>query len=1163
VLFRPTRPSRGLFIFPKQNVLEARVKYLHISSRTTIFVRAASILASLFVGLGALTSLAQSSEINGTIQDGQKAQIQGARISITRTETGERREGISNQDGNYSFAAVAPGHYDVRVEMNGFRPEIKSGVQVLTGQASVVDFSLDLGQVQEQIEVDASGALLQTESSTIQNVIENQTIVDLPLLDRRAGQLQRLNGFVVGNGTGVNSTFAVAGGRGNNANYYIDGGTSVNLIQGVETLVFDLPVDALQEFTLTSSDYTADLGQSGGAVIQMTTKSGTNQFHGSAYLYYRSNNLQAVPDFAARNPSLNYKLFGGSIGGPIIKDKTHFFFTYEGKRQIQSAVLTLSVPTAAELDGDFSGALQALDPSGTYGLKLIDPSTGNPVVGNNLALNASASALNTQLDPYGTKLAAYYPQPNIAGAAANKNNYSANDPTSTTVNDYVARIDHVFREKDTLYARFLGEPGDTVTANVFPTPGTDVYGENTKVYYYSEAGTYTHIFAPSLVNEARVAFTQRESLPISNGVNSPAATALALPGVNPNFFPSAAPSGLSPIGNNSQQERLQTPVLSNEYTDNLSWQHGKHQFKFGGAYRTSTDGDKYYPTAGGLFSFNFNGIVASNAGVTLPSSVTGGLDTIGSLANLLWGRAASATRTETEYLHSKAWTWGFYAQDSWKASPKLTLNLGVRWDLESPRYLDNNHQNSFNTTEMNPVSNTPGVITFAGINGQSKYANNFDDALFGPRLGFAYNPTDRWVIRGGSAILYPGEYDAATPVTAYTGFSNAITLNSPNSAKGVPAVILAQNGTSGTGQAAFPTTAQLTPGYGAVAVGDKPVIAPQFYKPRRINGYLYQANLDIQHELPGNILIDIGYLGSFGHHLVTTDAESINQIDPANAAALAAGTTTAKPQSLRPFPQFSNVQYLGADIGQSNYNGGNIGIQKRYGHGFQYQANYTFSKFIDNQISRNELAAFGETFTDYYNPQDRRGLSGNDVRHRLIGNALYDLPIGKGKLVNVNSTWLNAVVGGWTISGLSEIHSGTALSIFDSLANGTFSDGVRPNISANPFKLSSGRSRSAKEAEWFDTTVFSHAAPYTFGNTPRSFGRGPRLFTSDASLVKKVPVYEGAALELRAEALNVFNHASLGNPNTTFGSSSFGTISTLQPGGVPSRTLQLAAHLTF
>ena len=190
-------------------------------------------------------------------------------------------------------------------------------------------------------------------------------------------------------------------------------------------------------------------------------------------------------------------------------------------------------------------------------------------------------------------------------------------------------------------------------------------------------------------------------------------------------------------------------------------------------------------------------------------------------------------------------------------------------------------------------------------------------------------------------------------LTAYTGFSNAITINSPNAATGSPAVILAQNGTQGTGQALFPAAAQLTPSYGAVPVGTKPLIAPEFYKPKRINGYIYQANLDIQRELPGNVLVDIGYLGTFGHHLVTTDAESINQIDPANAAALATGTTTAKPQTLRPFPQFSNVQYLGADIDQSNYHGVNIGVQKRYSHGLQYQANYTFSKFIDNQFSRS------------------------------------------------------------------------------------------------------------------------------------------------------------------------------------------------------------------
>ena len=254
------------------------------------------------------------------------------------------------------------------------------------------------------------------------------------------------------------------------------------------------------------------------------------------------------------------------------------------------------------------------------------------------------------------------------------------------------------------------------------------------------------------------------------------------------------------------------------------------------------------------------------------------------------------------------------------------------------------------------------------------------------------------------------------------------------------------------------------------------------------------------------------------------------------------------------------------DIGQSRYNGINLGVQKRFSHGLQYQANYTWSKFIDNEVSRSELAAYPgtSTYTDYYHPENRFGLSGNDVRNRLIFNALYELPIGRGRLVNVQSTWLNQVVGGWTISGLSEIHSGTALSVIDATDNtGTYADGVRPNLTGNPNDLPGSRNRAAKINQWFDTSAFTQNPAFTFGNAPRTFGRGPRLVTSDASLIKRVSLSEAGAIEFRAEALNVFNHANLGNPNTTFGNPSFGQVSSLQSGSTRSRTLQLAAHYAF
>jgi len=1105
--------------------------------------------ALILIGLSSSRLEAQNdAAISGTVEDSQKAQIAGAAITATRTETGDAHETHSDGSGFFSFPVLLPGHYDVKVEKDGFSPQVKAGVQLFTGQTGTVNFTVNPGQVEEHIDVETDAAQLDTATASVTDVIENKTITNFPLVDRRATQLQRLNGFVIGGGTGSGSYFAVAGGRGGNANYTVDGGTTQNLLQGVPTQMFDLPIDSLQEFSLSVSDYTADLGRSGGGVIQMTTKSGTNQFHGSAYIYYRSQNLQAIPEFAAVSPltgktvnaPLQYKLFGGSIGGPIKRGKTYFFFTYEGKVETVNNAVNISVPTAAERTGDFSAITTPI----------IDPSTGKQVVGDDGTLNKLP---NAELDPYGVALAAYYPLPNVAGAAINNNNFYANDPEPELYNDYVLRIDHTFNEKNSVYGRFLAQPDHENVADVFPTAGTDGYGALSHNFYYNPSATWNHMFNASLLNEARFTFTNRQALSISHGVNSAAATALGLPGTNSAFFPGVTVNGLSAIGNTSQQQRLQTPIISNEYTDNLSWQRGNHQLKFGVDYRTSADGDLYSPSGGGFFTFTNTGVSTNTAA--------------GSLANLLWGRVASASRQETEYLYSAAWSWGLYAQDNWHVNNKLTLNYGLRWDVDSPRYLENNRQNSFNQTAINPVSQTPGVITFSGINGQSKYANDFDDALLGPRLGFAYSPREHSVVRGGAAILYPGEYDQATPIVLNTGFSNSVTLSSSNAGAGTPAFLLKNNGTAGTGLAAFPTTAQLTPGYGAVAVGQKPYIAPQFIAQHRLTGYLYQVNLDVQHEFAGKLLFDIGYLGTFGHHLASPAAESINQISPKNQALLAANPSAySNTQILRPFPQFSNVQNLYPDIGESRYNGVNIGVQKRYSKGFQYQVNYTYSKFIDNQESRSELAGYPgtNTYTDYYHPQDRFGLSGNDVRNRLIANGVFDLPIGRGKLVPVRSEWLNQTVGGWSVSGLAEIHSGTALSVIDATNNtGTYSDGVRPNLTGNPNSLSSSRSRALKIHEWFDTSAFTQNAAYTFGNAPRTFGRGPSLITSDLTLLKRVALHEQQGVEFRLEAFNVFNHANLGNPNTTFGSASFGTISSLQSGTTTSRTLQLAAHYTF
>jgi hypothetical protein len=337
----------------------------------------------------------------------------------------------------------------------------------------------------------------------------------------------------------------------------------------------------------------------------------------------------------------------------------------------------------------------------------------------------------------------------------------------------------------------------------------------------------------------------------------------------------------------------------------------------------------------------------------------------------------------------------------------------------------------------------------------------------------------------------------------------------------------------------------------------------QYFAPNHVNGYIYQASFGIQHELAHNLLLDVGYLGTFGHSLPVTDNATgpinINQVPTADLPLVAANPAIA--QSLRPYPQFNNVQILDPNIGASKYNGVNVGIQKRYSGGLQFQANYTWSKFQDNADGRSELAGFpgNNSYTDYYNPKARWGLSGNDIRHRLIVSSLYELPLGHGKQFAPRSVWLEQIVGGWTVGTIAELHTGTPLSVIDLTNNtGSFSDGVRPNLVANPV-LPSGQ-RTA--AHWFNTAAFAPNAAFTFGDAPRTFGSGPGTVQVDASLLKSFRLAESSALQFRAEALNVLNKGNLGNPTMLFGSPTFGQITSLQAGN-QSRIIQVALHLTY
>jgi hypothetical protein len=342
--------------------------------------------------------------------------------------------------------------------------------------------------------------------------------------------------------------------------------------------------------------------------------------------------LQARPYFAKVNPELRYNLFGGSLGGPIKKDKTQFFFNYEGRRQTSTVTQIINVPTAAELTGDFSA----------FSTPVIDPNTGKQATYNG-RLNVLPPS---ELDPVAVALGKFYPAPNIAGAAPNVSNFRANDPTQGIYDVYVARIDHVFSDRDRIFGRFLAQTDHEPTASIYPTPGTDNYGVLAHNYYYNPSGTWYHNFSPILINEFRFTYSRRQALSISAGANTNLASQIGIQGTNPAFFPTVTLSGLAGFGNTTQQERLQTPINSNQYVDNVSWQRGNHQLKFGVELRTSNNTDNYFPTAGGSFAFTNTGISTNAA--------------LGSLANLLLGRVNSATLQQAETLLTTSYSWGLF-----------------------------------------------------------------------------------------------------------------------------------------------------------------------------------------------------------------------------------------------------------------------------------------------------------------------------------------------------------------------------------------------------------------------------------------------------------------------------------------------------------------------
>jgi hypothetical protein len=1074
--------------------------------------------------LTAALAAAQSgnSTISGVVKDATGAAIPAAKVKVTNEDTGVSQEISANEAGIYRATALVPGVYRVEADSSGFDHLVRGPVTLQVGQSLALDLTLTVGQQTQSVDVVEQAPLTESQTSNITQTVTRQMLSSLPLPNRAASSLAALAPGVImidsGTGTAENyPVFSVAGGRARNQNFILDGGNVSNAAgltrpQQLTTL----PVDAMQEFRVIANNYSAEYGHSTGGIVSMSTRAGTNRYHGSLFESLQNTVSNARNFFAASRAPIRLNQFGATLGGPVRKDKTFFFATWEQTRQLTSETIQSTVPTLAERTGDFSDLRTS---TGTPVI-LYDPATGTGV--NRLPFPNNVIPQD-RLDPVALAALRYFPLPNTQGAITNANNYVGNSANALHRDIVIGRLDHQFRTTDVATARYYINDSGTNNSGTYGIPVADPLAGITDVRVQSFLAAETHIFSPSLANDLRYTYLRRKFIDTRPGFGENLAGAIRLTGVSGAAFPAFSIPGYATLGNTTAVARFQTPIVDQQFLDSVTWQRGRHAFKFGGEYRWAGNDEIRDRSSAGLFGFSplitgFNGL-GGNA-----------------LASFMLGLVNSASIQVSDKIRTRASYAGFYMQDDWRVTDRLTVNLGLRYDIEFPRKEVENRMNSFDPLAINPVSRTPGVVTWAGVNGVPVRAFKTDYNNIGPRIGFAYRIPGRseTVIRGGAGMFYGPTVSNTIGDVASLGYSTAASYTTASAVDSI--VFPLKNG--------FPayTRPLLTPAFGAVPLGESPDTSVSYFNPNQVAPISYQYNLDIQREVARNLLIELGYVGNVSHHLTANDF-TLNQVPP---QLMGAGNT----QSLRPFPQFSNVTWINPSIGNSTYHAGFVRAEKRYSKGFSFLAHYTFSKFIDDVESSNEYGSAG-SYMDQYNRRLDKGLSGSDVPHRLIVTVLYELPRYKGNKV------INGVIGGWRLGVLQTYQSGPVFTVVtaSNTTNAFQAGALRPNLLRNPALPSDQQSVT----RWFDTAAFVQPAFATFGNSPRSGLRGAPLTTTDATAEKTFAIHEGWKFDLRAEFYNLWNHANFNPPGATFGAPDFGVVSSARPG----RTVQLAARLSF
>lgn len=1080
-------------------------------------------------------------QITGVIRDATAAVVPGAKVTATNVATGVTYSAESNGSGIYRLLALPPAPYKLSATMSGFKTYEQSSITLQVNDIVELPITLELGDAAEKIQVSASAEMLTTATASVGQVVNTRSIENLPLNVRDPLALVGLTAGVTfgsnfGNGGGqelgrnfFKSDFNVGGGRSGTQELLLDG--AANTTPDINRGIINPPVDSVQEFKVQTNSYDAEFGRTTGGIINVITKSGSNEYHGLVYDFERHSFIEANNWFNNRasipNPSFKRHQFGANAGGAIVKNKTFFFADYEGLRQGFPVTFTSTVPTDAMKNGDFSKVVTAapVTPIVVYdpntlatlanGTRQRDPFPGNVIP-------------STRFDPVARKIASFYPGANQPGdPVTGNNNYVTSAGSTIDTNKWDARIDQNFGQNTRLFGRYSYQKDNRLVPGPLPLPIGG--GRRTTDVYNQAVLDLTHTLSPTLLANAQFAFSRAlaSQFGLSKGFDF---TQLGFPAninaLATDQFPAGTIADIGGISNGSDSFIQYQPRNTWTSRASLSHQRGSHSLKTGIDYRILNFNEGQNTQPNGTFNFGRTFTQGPNP---VQASRNGGFG----FADFMLGMPNGGGIRQILPISTQGLYYAWFLQDDWRVNNRLTLNLGVRYDVGIGNREKYNRLAYFDPDGINPLAQPSGLTNLKGVirwiggeNARNTQQTQWTN--FAPRIGFAFKVTAKSVLRGGYGVFFvprniqgngTGAIEAFrdTPFvgTIDGGLTNANRLSNPYP-QGVLPPLNDRDPLANAGAAI------------QAAVQD-------FH-----SGYTQLFSLGYQVELPHGILFQANYWGNKGTHILTGNW-NINQLpnqylalgnslnnqvrNPFQgliAAGALSGATISQRQALLPFPQYSGdsgVQQVFVPAGNDTYHAGTLQAEKRLSSSFTFLTSYTWSKAIDD---------IGGVI-DYYNRRLNKAISGFDTPHQFVGSWVYQMPFGKARHFSSHNNLIDNVLGGWDLNGIARLQSGQPV-------------GIGGNNLGRSAKID-----SPTIAKWFDTTAFINTPAFTFQTTgPRSPDvRNDWTRNIDAVMVKNftVPISSREiGIQFRAECYNLFNTPRFGSPNGTVTSQSFGQV---------------------